>query len=219
MVASSSGSIPVKEASASHAGLCRATHQAPFRDQGSPHHSTRTRHNPRGCIVALPPRPRASAALPRNRTRPVHTQRLTLTPNELHPSSFRLAAGALAAPAAYLRGFFRALRCAAGVAGSRACPAVFAALPAAPRSNHYVGGADRCTGASAARRGPDRSGLPALQGGACVSVAAGEHTATRRTRARGERPGRPGSTWTTTGARAAAGATTIKPAKGWFCAP
>jgi hypothetical protein len=39
------------------------------------------------------------------------------------------------------------------------------------------------------------------------------------TRVRGERPGQPGSTWTTTGARAAAGATTIKPAKGWFCAP
>jgi hypothetical protein len=31
--------------------------------------------------------------------------------------------------------------------------------------------------------------------------------------------GRPGSTRTTTGARAAAGTTTIKPAEGWFCVP
>ena len=77
-------------------------------------------------------------------------------------SSSRLAAGALGGPAAYLLGFFRALRCAAGDAGSRACPAVFAARPAARRSDHYAGGADYCTGASAVRRGPYRSGLPAL---------------------------------------------------------
>ena len=52
-----------------------------------------------------------------------------------------------------------------------------------------------------------------------MTLAAGQHIAIRRTRARGERPGRPGSTWTTTGARATAGATTIKPAKGWvLCA-
>ena len=112
----------------------------------------------------------------------------------------------------------RALRCAVGVAGSRACPAVFAALPAAPRSNHYAGGADYCTGASAVMARPRWqwvTGPPR----ACVTMAAGQHIAIRRTRARGERPGRPGSTWTTTEARATAGATTIKPAKGWFCVP
>ena len=134
-------------------------------------------------------------------------------------SSSRLTAGAPGGPAAYLRASCqRALRCAVGVAGSRACPAVFAALPVARRSNHYAGGADYCTGASAVRRGPDRkwvTGPPR----ACVIMAAGQHIAIRRTRARGERPGRPGSTWTTTGARATAGATTIKPARGWFCVP
>ena len=52
-----------------------------------------------------------------------------------------------------------------------------------------------------------------------MTLAAGQHIAIRRTRARGECPGRPGATWTTTGARATAGATTIKPAKGWvLCA-
>ncbi len=93
MVASSSGSIPVNEASASQAGLCRATHQAPLRDQGSPHHSTRTPHNPSGCIVALPSRPRAPAALPRHYAGEINVRRLTghLPPNELHPTSFGTA--------------------------------------------------------------------------------------------------------------------------------
>jgi len=63
-------------------------------------------------------------------------------------SSSRPAAGALAASRLFA-GFFRALRCAVGVAGSRARPAVFAALPAARRSDHYAGAADCCTGASA----------------------------------------------------------------------
>ena len=132
-------------------------------------------------------------------------------------SSSRLAAGALGGPAAYLLGFFRALRCAGGVAGSRACPAVFAALPAARRSNHYAGGADHCRRLSGQARPISQwvTGPPS----ACVTTAAGQHIAIRRTRARGERPGRPGSTWTTTEARATAGATTIKPAKGWFYVP
>ena len=102
-------------------------------------------------------------------------------------SSSRLAAGALGGPAAYLLGFFRALRCAGGVAGSRACPAVFAALPAAWRSDHYAGGADYCTGASAVRPGPDRSGLPALPGPP-RPWPPGQHIAIRRTRARASVP-------------------------------
>ena len=77
-------------------------------------------------------------------------------------SSSRLAAGALGGPAAYLRASCqRALRCAVGVAGSRACPAVFAALP--QRGALITTPAALITaGASAVRRGPYRSGLPAL---------------------------------------------------------
>jgi len=80
-------------------------------------------------------------------------------------SSSRLAAGALGGPAAYLRGFLstRIALCSRrrGQPGMSRC---LRGAPAARRSNHYAGCADYCTGASAVRRGPDRSGLPALRG-------------------------------------------------------
>jgi hypothetical protein len=55
------------------------------RRRSHPHHARRHQQRRLRRLLALPPRPRAPAALPRHSTRPVHAQRLTLTPNEPHP--------------------------------------------------------------------------------------------------------------------------------------
>ena len=84
------GPAPVQRRTARHRRLLRLT---TTRHDGRPRTEIRcsdrgppTRgHNPSGCIVALPPRPRAPAALPRHGPGAVHTRGLT------HPHSKRAA--------------------------------------------------------------------------------------------------------------------------------